>query len=537
MILYMMFLRKLVVKSCDKCIDNENILNQVSYTFNYIKSITEDNIEFNIEREKVGEEAANLLERLRTQKKEQTLLEQQRTWVSEGLGQFVELLQTDYTQKDTLFQQVLVYVVRYLKANQGGIFLLSEEQQYLDLIACYAYDKKRYTEKRIAVGEGLLGQCFLEAETTVYTNLPPFYTHITSGLGEATPDCLLLVPLKFNGEVMGVLEIASFHQFKPYEIEFLEKMSESLAAVYFNIQNAEKAQRLLEEAELREQMLKEQEEELRQNLEELQATQEEMSRKQKEVDLQSNMMKLIIDHIPFPVFVKDGQGRYALVNKAEATLLGMPEDAILMHDDSHFVKDQAEWEVIRKSDRKTLEASEPVELPVQSFTTPDGYKHMFKTTKIPFVNTLTGEKNILGVSVDLTEKLELERRLQAIGDAHSQSIRMKQARLLQKMLVSAERLIRGKVQERTALEEYIIQYDQWEEKVFGSSPREVSHQAVVWSEAKHLLAKLVLAKGTVEQETLIEAFEDVVECLMAAVYPVSDDAQTPIGAIEAAYKA
>lgn len=172
----------------------------------------------------------------------------------------------------------------------------------------------------------------------------------------------------------------SENKFKKFEIDFIEKIAENLASVCFNIQNTEKSKNLLIESELREQVLKEQEEELRQNMEELVATQEAMESKQKALDQKSDMMKLIIDNIPFPVFVKDEIGRYILVNKAEAAL-----DSVL-----------------------------PIELPEQSFTTMNGVTHIFKTTKIPFVNSLRGKKNILGVSVDLTEIVKLENKLKEV---------------------------------------------------------------------------------------------------------------------------
>ena len=76
-----------------------------------------------------------------------------------------------------------------MEAQQGGVFLLQEEEddQYLELVACYAFDKKKFVEKRIDIGEGMIGQAFMERNTVVLKEVPKGYTHITSGLGEATP--------------------------------------------------------------------------------------------------------------------------------------------------------------------------------------------------------------------------------------------------------------------------------------------------------------------------------------------------------------
>ncbi len=391
--------------------------------------------------------------------------EKQRSWISEGLGRFVDILRRDQSRKEELYQHILSSLVKYLNANQGGIFLLTrqEEEPALEMVAAYAYGKKKYLEKTVKIGEGLLGQCFLEEETTLYTDLPPFYTTITSGMGEATPGCLLLVPLKFNDQVLGILEIAGFHKFQKYEIDFVEKLAESIASVCFNIQNTEKARKLLLESEQREHILKEQEEELRQNLEELVATQEEMERKQKEIDQKSTMMKLIIDNIPFPVFVKDEIGRYTLINKAETALFNMPEEHILGKDDSHFVESEEEWKVIQDSDLRTLDSEVPVELPVQSFTTVGGDTHMFKTTKIPFINVLTGKKNILGVSVDLTEKIELEKKLvkekQFANTSFLNDLAGRQSMLSQKIGFYCEMVVRGKIEHIETLRNSIALHD------------------------------------------------------------------------------
>ncbi|HVD99359.1 MAG TPA: GAF domain-containing protein [Cytophagaceae bacterium] len=391
--------------------------------------------------------------------------EKQRSWITEGLGKFVDILRKDQSKKEELYQHILSSLVRYLKANQGGIFILTNNgvEPILELVACYAYERKKILEKTVRIGEGLLGQCFLEEQTTMYTDIPPFYTTITSGMGEATPGCLLLVPLKFNDNVMGVLEIASFQKFQQYEIDFVEKLSESIASVCYNIQNGEKAKALLMESEQREQVLKEQEEELRQNLEELIATQEATERKQKEIDQNNTMMKLIVDNIPFPIFVKDELGRYTLINKAETSLFNLDEKQILGKDDSHFVENEEEWKVIQESDLKTLDSNEPVELPVQSFTAVTGVTHIFKTTKIPFINTLTGKKNILGVSVDLTEKLELEKKLlkEKLISRNNMLIDLagRQRMLSQKIGFYAEMVVRGKIEHIGTLENAIALHD------------------------------------------------------------------------------
>src|SRR5690606_11600435 len=158
---------------------------------------------------------------------------------------------------------------------------------------------------------------------------------------------LLLIPIKFNNVVLGVIELAYFKKPEKYQIEFAEKITENMASVTLNLRHAKRAQILFDESVQKAKALQEQEEILRQNVEELVATQEEMKRHQQEVDRQSALLKFIVDNIPFPIFVKDEMGRYELVNNAETRLFNMDEKDVLGKDDSHFVKSAKEWDVIR----------------------------------------------------------------------------------------------------------------------------------------------------------------------------------------------
>jgi PAS domain S-box-containing protein len=172
--------------------------------------------------------------------------------------------------------------VKYLKANQGSFFIVDEEQECLNMVACYAFNKKKYLNKQVGFGEGLLGQAYLEKETLFLTEVPNGYIQITSGLGDAPPRNIVIVPLKINDAVQGVLEIASFQILEKYQVEFLERLGESIASAIATLKINEKTQLLLLQSQQQAEELKTQEEELKQNLEEMQATQEELARKEAE---------------------------------------------------------------------------------------------------------------------------------------------------------------------------------------------------------------------------------------------------------------
>jgi putative methionine-R-sulfoxide reductase with GAF domain len=210
--------------------------------------------------------------------------DERRAWTNEGLALFAEVLRTKNSSISELGDSILKQVVSYLKANQGAFYVVNredEEQQFIEMISCYAYERKKYLTKRIEIGEGLVGQAVLEAETTVMKVLPDEYLSITSGLGGAKPNFLIIVPIRAESKVYGILEIASFKIMAEHEIKFLERISQSIASAIASATANLKTQRLLEETQQQTEKLRAQEEEMRQNMEELQAIQEQLERDKK----------------------------------------------------------------------------------------------------------------------------------------------------------------------------------------------------------------------------------------------------------------
>ena len=222
---------------------------------------------------------------MRSSLKENAESEQRRNWATQGLAEIGAILRDHNDKLSEFYNAIIRYVVKYMGANQGGIFLLvnhENEEPYLELMACYAYERKKIMEKRVAIGEGLLGQCVLEKQTVNMRRLPENYIRITSGLGEAPPSNLVIVPLKINEEIQGVMEIASFRKFEQFQIDFLEKLAENIAASMAAVQINKRTQSLLDKSQQQGEQMKANQEELRQSMEELSATQEEMSRKERE---------------------------------------------------------------------------------------------------------------------------------------------------------------------------------------------------------------------------------------------------------------
>jgi methyl-accepting chemotaxis protein len=210
----------------------------------------------------------------------------QRTWASQGVALFSDILRQHSDNLIELSTEIISNMVKYTNANQGGIFIVNDNDKdkiYLELAACYAYDRQKFLNRKIEVGEGLVGRCYQEQERIFLTEIPEDYIKISSGLGETSPTCLLLIPLAYNDNIFGIMEIASVETFQIHEIEFMERIGESIAATISSVKSNVQTQLLLEQSQQQAEEMSAQEEEMRQNMEELRATQEQTGRKEQEL--------------------------------------------------------------------------------------------------------------------------------------------------------------------------------------------------------------------------------------------------------------
>ena len=261
-----------------------SIQNALSFISNLEKGDYETEYQ-NLE-EKFDDKLASSLVNLRDKLKDIAKQDKIRNWATEGLAKFVDILRSVGEEGlDSLADRILSNLVKYVNANQGQLFMFNDDnpdEPTLELIAFYAYERKKYNKIYIDTDSGLIGQAFREKDTIHLKEVPQDFVLVTSGLGESTPSNVLIVPLKVNEDVFGIIEIASFNEFQPYEIEFIEKLGESIASTISTARLNERTRKLLEDSRQQSEELRAQEEEMRQNMEELEATQEELKRREEE---------------------------------------------------------------------------------------------------------------------------------------------------------------------------------------------------------------------------------------------------------------
>jgi PAS domain S-box-containing protein len=244
----------------------------------------------------------NALLEMRANLKKVAEEDKKRNWSTSGSAKFGDILRSHNDNFEKLADEIISNLVKYIGANQGAMFIIesddaSSEEAYMELAACYAWDKKKFLEKKIYKGEGLSGQAWIEGDVIYLTEVPDDYVTITSGLGEANPRSVLIVPLKLNDEVHGVIEMASFKEYDDFEVEFVERIAESIASTISSVKVNGTTQKLLEESTLMTEQMRAQEEEMRQNMEELQATQEKIERDQ--IDRESREKIILSDMVLF----------------------------------------------------------------------------------------------------------------------------------------------------------------------------------------------------------------------------------------------
>lgn len=251
--------------------------------------------------------------------------EAQRQWTANGLAMFGKIL-SNKTDLKEYGNSIISALVKYLGANQGGLFFETKSDMGLrtmDLIACYAYERRKYLEAKVQAGEGLLGQCMLEKDFVFVTDVPQDYVKITSGLGEATPRNIIIAPLLQRDVFYGAIELGTFKTLQPYQLDFLKIICENIASEIAAIRSLDETRKLLNESEQLTSTLQTREEELKQNLEELAATQEEMARKQAEIDSYLAAINVTIASAEF-----DSHGRFARGNDIFLKVLGYRNDEL-----------------------------------------------------------------------------------------------------------------------------------------------------------------------------------------------------------------
>ena len=248
------------------------------------------------EEDELGKSLIGMRDQLKTVEEESSV----RNWKTEGLAKFADILRITDTTLEAFSQEVVSNVVKYVGAVQGALFVVNNADPNNVLIerkGSYAYGREKFIDGAVKPGEGMIGQVYLEGKHVFLTDVPQHFMKVTSGLGDAEPSSVMVMPLMVNEQIMGIMELASFDKFTEAEVDFLLSLGESIAATLNSAKVNENTKHLLTESKMLEENLKSQEEELRQTMEEMQATQDSMLDRENELLNEINTLKAEIKNL------------------------------------------------------------------------------------------------------------------------------------------------------------------------------------------------------------------------------------------------
>ncbi|MBN1764710.1 MAG: response regulator [Sedimentisphaerales bacterium] len=237
------------------------------------------------DKDELGMALLNMTTTLR----ETTAESEKQKWIMKGQAEIDNAIRGEQNLR-ALTSNIVNKLAEYLNVQIGAVYL-SEDGNLLRLTATYAYKKRKGLSNQFWFGEGLIGQAAAEGKTIVITRIPDDYITVNSGLGEAAPKNIVVVPLLFEEEVKGVIELGSFDEFTDTQIELLEQVAEGIAIAVTSAESRKRVSELLEETQRQSEELQAQQEELRAANEELeqqtsslQQSEERLKRQQEELE-------------------------------------------------------------------------------------------------------------------------------------------------------------------------------------------------------------------------------------------------------------
>jgi len=271
-----------------------NLTSQLRAIADVATAVTKGDLTRSIQVDAQGEVAFvkdNINEMIRNLK-DTTLRNDEQDWLKTNLAKFTRMLQG---QKDllTVGRLILSELAPVVSAQQGVFYMMdtATEEPELQLLASYAYRERKGVNNRFKLGEGLVGQAALEKERILLTTVPGDYVQISSGLGEAAPMNIVVLPILFEGQVKAVMELSSLDRFNTTHQAFLDQLTESIGIVLNTIEANTRTEDLLKQSQSLASELQSRQEELQQTNQELEEKarqlfeqNEEVERKNREVE-------------------------------------------------------------------------------------------------------------------------------------------------------------------------------------------------------------------------------------------------------------
>ncbi len=309
--------------------------------------------------------------------------DKRQNWISEGVAQLGEVLRSERDDLNELSYLIVQKLVTYMNLEMGSLFITDEadpEHPVLRMETSYAYDRRKYNHMILEWGEGLPGTCAQERQRIFVTDVPEDYFEVASGVGSSTPN-------------------------RPFEIEFVESLSESIASSLLAVRNSERSSKLLEQSQAQAEALKAQERAMRENVEKLEQAQEDSRKKESEITgiLNAINQSSLVAELAL-------NGRFTSINDQFLMVLEAPRDQVLGKLYSDFAQVDRYSDEYKQfwSELKAGKSQSNTEL----YKLLSGAEIWLQQTFTPIINNEGKVQKILNIAVDITEKRKLQKQLE-----------------------------------------------------------------------------------------------------------------------------
>jgi HAMP domain-containing protein/signal transduction histidine kinase/CheY-like chemotaxis protein len=218
--------------------------------------------------------------------KETTEKNNDQDWLKTNLARFARMLQG---QRDAMAvsRMILSELAPLVNAEHGAFYRMIPSNgvdAHLEFQAGYAYRRRKGLPTEFRMGEGLVGQCALEKRKITVHDVPQDYVRVASGLGEAAPTNIVILPVLFEGDVRAVIELASFRRFSPTHQDFLDQLTDGIGIVLNNIEANSRTEDLLKQSQSLANELQSQQDQLQRTNEELAAKALQLAQQNSEIE-------------------------------------------------------------------------------------------------------------------------------------------------------------------------------------------------------------------------------------------------------------
>lgn len=253
----------------------QTLSNSLKLSADFATNIGEGNLDKKYSPLSNQDVLGNALLQMRDNLSELNKVNDKNRWMQTSLFRVSELLQGEKSATE-LGDQILAALSEILDVQIGSIFF--KEDQELVLSSSYSYNIRKSNLNKFKHGEGLVGQCAKEQKLLVFTDVPDDYISIKSGLGEITPNEIIVAPLIYQKEVIAVIELGTAKEFTSEKMDFIMQIGENLALGFNSIKTRDEMKVLLAKTQSQ--------------AEELRVQQEELVSANKELEAQTNALKV-----------------------------------------------------------------------------------------------------------------------------------------------------------------------------------------------------------------------------------------------------